>query len=162
MRDSVTADDLAIEAAKQKLADLKERDEYKAAMSRILRPVKGPKIITGLLCASSTTGAAALSFTASGLVWLGVASLGALAGFMGLAWLGLSREKPSDPYGVAVVGKTRSDGDVTELQLLRVDGERVTAIVTDTIYNVVKTGDVGVVWLRKSSSFYVVTEFARL
>jgi len=165
MRESVTADDLAIESAKQKLVELAQRDEYKAAIAREQKPQdRGAMIACATLCIASTTGAVALGWLVGGLAWIAVTVLGAFATFMGLGWLAISQEGPSEPFGVAVVGKHNDKDKKSQpsLELLRSDGERIGAVVNESLYGAVRPGDVGVAWIRKAGNRYVLTELERL
>lgn len=163
MRDSVTDDDLAVEAAKQKLAELTVRDDYKAALARVHKPERGPAITVTALLLLSGGSAVVVGWLAHGIAaWIGAALLGMFAVFMALALLGFAQEKPGEPVGVAVIAKLRDANNITELRLLRADSTEVTAIVTDTIFDLVKPGDLGVAWLRKDGSHHVVKELERL
>jgi hypothetical protein len=162
VRDSVTADDLAIEAAKEKLVELVDRDDYKAAIAKEQTRELGPRITVTIMFVVSAVGAIALGFIAHGLMWIWVVLLALLSLLMGLACIGFAQDKPGEPVGVAILGKTQDAKNITEAELLRTDGETVTAIVPDRIFNLVRPGDLGVAWLRKDSRFVVVTDFVRL
>lgn len=160
-RDSVTAEDLAIEAAKERLVELAQRDEYKAAIARVKKPDRGTLLFCAISCIAATIAAVGLSWIASGPAWLGVFVLAAFAIFMGLGWLGISQDKPGKPFGVAVVGKATDKKGRSELELLCTDGETIRTIVDESLYNAVRPGDLGVAWIRKAS-INVLTEFERL
>ena len=88
--------------------------------------------------------------------------LGAFSAVTGLAWLGLSQEKASVPFGVAVVGKRINERGTHFVELLKTDGQRVDGLVSENEYNLLKTGDIGVAWLRDETHYSVLTDFERL
>src|SRR5438045_7583820 len=67
VRDSVTADDLAVEAAKQKLVELATRDDYQTAIARVRTPERGPKIMVVVLFFLSGGSAVIVGWLAHGL-----------------------------------------------------------------------------------------------
>jgi hypothetical protein len=158
-RDSITADDLAIEAAKEKLVALTDRDEYRAALAQVRRPDRGARIAVQVGFAIFGLATLAFSWIASGLVWIAVMLFAAMTIVFGLAMIGYAQDRRAQGHGAAVLAKTV---DKYELVLLLVDGNEIKASVGDAIYNAVKPGDVGVVWLRKRGDEHVATDLERL
>jgi hypothetical protein len=156
-RDSVTADDLAIESAKEKLVALTERDDYRAVLAQHRQPDRGARIAVKVGFAIFGLATLAFSWIAAGLVWIAVALFAAMTIVFGMAIIGYAQDRRAVAHGAAVLAKADD-----ELRLLLVDGGEITASVGDAIYNAVKPGDVGVVWLRKRAEQHVATDFERL
>ena len=161
MRESVTADDLAIDAAKQKLAELVTRAEYEDELRP--RPVdNGPRraaIIT--LVAFIAIGVVVWFLTTGVLCWILTIVFSVIAVMVGLAVIGFATEKPPVAVGAVVLDK-RFDGKFHEVVLLCADGEQITSIVIETLYDMIKPGDLGVARLSHRSASPLLSELKRM
>jgi hypothetical protein len=160
-RDTVTVEDLAVRAAKDRLASLDGKPEYLAALARKPPPEHGPRRAAWIAFVLALAGTIALGWTASGLAWVGVVVLGLLTAGLGLGLIGFAIEKPLESHGVAVLSRSH-EGDNHTLQLLLADGRTITAHVIESTYNLVKPGDVGVARFRPETHYVFVGELERL
>ena len=152
----VTADDLAVTAAKEKLAMLADRPGYRQAMTP--RPTGSRRAawilsITGVafvgLAMSSCTYVSAgwfRSATSAVFILLGV--------FSWFLAIGASRDPAPDAWPAVVLQKI-PDADPAspshQLSLLRDNGATVTVRTNDALHAIVRAGDVGVAHIRHAT-----------
>ena len=161
MRDTtVSQDDLAIEAAKQKLATIKERPGYVEAM----RPTGSSNAARiGVLAGAAASGGIAYAcwhyVTAAWLMWILVVIFGGLALLLLFALLGFSQK--ADHWATAIVGK-RIENDKHVIAFLTESGEQREVSVSESLYDAVRPGDLGVVTSSGSGDWLNVDAFERL
>ena len=155
---SISADDIAVQAAKAKLADLPQRPGYREATKPQVKPSRTAQLV--MLALSILFGAlTAVCFSeidSTALRWLLGLVFGALTLFCLLATLGSAPEKPPVPLAAAVLAKShdrrQSDDQVVHhrvLLLVRDSGEqRQVYVLEATLYDALRTGDVGVAHVR--------------
>ncbi len=167
MRDAVRSDDdLAVEAAKERLANLATRPGYEEAM-RTERP--GSSLARGISFGFAIGFAtlAIVSFRqvdAAWLAWLLMLLFAGIALLSTFAGIGFSPGPAPDAMPVIVLGK-RTDSRPTPpllyLELLRTDGSRLESQALESVHAVLKAGDVGVAHVAPGT-FPIVTAFHRL
>ncbi|MBL0217685.1 MAG: hypothetical protein IPQ07_27890 [Myxococcales bacterium] len=167
MRDAVRSDDdLAIEAAKERLANLTTRPGYEEAMRTEPSGSKLARAISFGLAIGFVT-LAVVSFRhvdATWLAWLLMLLFAGIALFSMFAGIGFSPGPAPEAMPVIVLGK-RADSRPTPpllyLELLRTDGSKIESQALEAVHAVLKAGDVGVAHVTPGA-FTIVTAFHRL
>ena len=144
MRDTtVSPEDLAIESAKQKLALIKDRPGYLEAMHPKSSLATERSVLIGGAAASAAIAYACWHYvTAAWLMWLLIVLFGAFALLLLFAMIGFSQKH--EHWGAAVIGRRISDGE-RMIAFLSEGGERREISVDESLYDVLRPGDVGVV-----------------
>ena len=161
MRDTtVTPDDLAIESAKQKLALIKERPGYLESMRGEPSSNAG-RIAT--LSGAAACGAIAYAcwhyVTAAWLMWILLVIFGSFGLLLLFATIGFSSKV--ERWGAAVVDKRIAD-DKHFIGFLAESGERREVDVSESIYDALRPGDIGVVRSTGSGDHMHIEAFERL
>ena len=158
MRDTVRSDDdVALDAAREKLAALAVRPGYPEAMAPKPSGSRTARWITGAI-AAGLLGLAFWSFQATSSValrWVLLLLFLAAAVFTALIAIGVGPEPaPAAAPGV-VLAKLPDD----KLELLKGDGTRETLIALASVHAALKVGDVGVMHVKSGS---ILVAFHRL
>ena len=158
----VRDEDLAIEVAKQKLAVLKERAGYAEAMRKV-PPAKGARLVTlaGAAACGGIIYACTLYVTAAWLRWFFIVIFVALGVLMLLATIGFSPSLAPTPWGVAILEKRIADHKHL-VKFLREDGGSFELAVSESTYQLLKAGDLGVLKTTGGGPDYSVDSFQRL
>lgn len=149
----VSVDDLAVAAGKDKLATLRDRPGFADAMRPKPRGSRRPQVIFAVLGVALSGLAVQSCSHVSG--WLGTVRLVVLIAAALFVWL-LAIGSSPDPATIAwpVVVLAKPDGATVSkrLVLLRDDGTTVTCGIGDTLYGILRAGDVGVAHIRSAGS----------
>ena len=157
--DTVSDQDLAVVAAKEKLALIAERPGYAAAM-KVPTPSSFARSFV-LVAAAGCGGimyACKLYVTATWLMWILLVIFGLLGLSFLLAAIGFSSKFAGEKWGAAVVDKL----DDQRVKFLRANGDVHELRVGEQIYGLLRAGDVGVLYVSGSAPGYTVDSFARL
>lgn len=167
MREAIRSDDdVAVEAAKEKLATLTTRPGYEQAM----QPAPSGSRTARAICLAIALGLGALAIVtfrqvdATWLAWLLLLLFSGLALVTAFAGIGFGPEPAPDAVPAVVVGKrveVKAESPLHYLELLRSDGSKLDTMVLESVYAVLKAGDVGVAHI-KPGTFTIVTAFHRL
>jgi hypothetical protein len=159
----VSADDLAVTAAKEKLAALAGRPGYREAMKP--RATGSRRAMWILLVVGVGFFALAQgSCTYVSSSWLRVAISGVFVLLGVFTWflaLGAAGDPPADAWPVVVLDKVIAGH---QLSLLRDNGSTQTVTTNDALHAILRTGDVGVAHVRvpKHAAHAVLVAFHRL
>jgi hypothetical protein len=155
---SVSDDDLAVEAGKQKLAILKERPGYLEAV-RPQPPQRTVQVICGLasLCCAGLTYGSWIYVGAAWLRWIFVILFGALALLFVLAVIGTGPSFAGKPIGGVVLAK-RPRG----FAMLREDGQTCEISAPEGLLEILRPGDLGVAMVSGDEGDYTLESFRRL
>lgn len=163
LRDGVqTDDDVAIQAAKEKLAALAERPGFEEAM--VTRP-------SGSTAARWVTFGVALLFgglafascTQVEATWLRVVLVPlfiAMTIFGLFAGIGAGPEPAPEAFGAVITGKEQKDR-LHHVQFLRSDGTSHDVLIVESLFELLRVGDVGVAHV-KAKPPAIMVEFHRL
>jgi hypothetical protein len=150
----LSADDLAIDAAKEKLASLREHPGLADAMRPKPRGSRKPQVILAVLGAglmalgvqACSDGSASVLTTLRGIVVIAVALL---------AWflaIGASPAPPAVAWPAVVLAKPPGATVSERLVLLRDDGTTVRVGAVEPLYGILRPGDLGVAHVRNAGS----------
>jgi hypothetical protein len=155
---SVSEDDLAVEAGKQKLAILKDRPGYLEAM-RPQPPQRTVRVICGLAaaCCAALTYGAWIYVAAAWLKWIFVILFGLLTLVFLLAVIGTGDSFAGKPVGGVVLAK-RARG----FALLREDGRTCEISAPEGLLEILRPGDLGVAMVSGDEGDYSLESFRRL
>ena len=149
MRETVRSDDdVALDAARERLAALAARPGYPEAMTPKPSGSRAGRWIAALI-ALAFAGLAFWSFTATSSIalrWVLMLLFLVAAGFTGLLAIGVGPEPAPTAVPGVVLAKLPDD----KLETLRGDGTRETLHALGSIYSAVKVGDVGVMHVKSS------------
>jgi uncharacterized membrane protein len=157
---TVSDDDLAVQAAKQKLATIEDRPGYIAAIraeptSRAARA----GTLVGAAAAGGITYACTQYVSAAWLMWILVPIFGVLA--LALVLVAIGMTTPADKWAAAVVGKQIA-GDKRMITFLDAKGARHEIDVAELLYDGLRPGDLGVVRSTGKAPHQHVEAFERL
>jgi hypothetical protein len=155
---SVSEDDLAVEAGKQKLAILKERPGYLEAM-RPQPPQRTVQVICGIAaaCCAGLTYGSWVYVSAGWLKWILAILFGLLALVFALAVIGTAPSLAGKPIGGVVLAK-RPRG----FALLREDGRTCEISAPEGLLEMLRPGDLGVAMISGDEDDYTLESFRRL
>jgi hypothetical protein len=152
MRDaSVSPDDIAVQAAKNKLATLPDHPGYAAAVARVHETSRVPQLIMGVLALLFTvlTIACWMLLDSGALRIVLLVVLGALAVFTLLGAIGSAPQPTPRAFGAAVIGKPVPEEDAMSKVLLLDEqgiGHELTA--EPALVDALRVGDVGVAYVH--------------
>ena len=157
MRDTVRSDDdVALDAAREKLAALAARPGYPEAMAPKPSGSRAGRWIAAMI-ALAFAGLAFWSFAATSsiaLKWVLMLLFLGAAGFTGLLAIGIGPEPAPTASPGVVLAKLADE----KVEMLRGDGPRETLHALGSIYSAVKVGDVGVMHVKSK----ILVAFHRL
>jgi len=157
-------DDIAIDAAREKLATLRTRPGFEQAMApEPTGATRDRRIAIGLLLLFVALAVA--SFSQVSTTWLRIVLVllfVAFAMFAGLAAIGFSTERQAETGPAVVMAKTvDAHKDQRWITLLDDRGETRDLLVLENVWELLRAGDVGVAHVRPGESPLLI-EFHRL